>query len=474
MSIEPGNKEPKQVSGTQIISYFSTLIHEFLSLEEGVDKWGTIKAIKAKQSMSGANAWMLMCSIVIASIGLNLNSQAVIIGAMLISPLMSPILGIGLGVAINDKDALIDALMHFGAAILIALIFSTLYFWMTPLDEFTEQIQARTEPTFLDILVGIFGGVAGIVSYARKDISTAIPGVAIATALMPPLCVTGFGLANGDWDVASKSFYLFFLNSFFVAFSTYLVLRYLKFPYKEFASKAERKKNVWRIVIFSILMVIPSIIIFINIYKDYVREHNIEIFIDEYIGDNEIFLDNYTLRSKPDGTNTLYLKVYGEVINEKQVPRFERALDSLGIRNVNVQIIPTSEIPLQKIKELESEISQVGGRLNTQIQQLKDERDARQKLIEAMNNSAQFLMNDSTSINKACEELKIFIPEINRIGLAFAKYSDGNGQMSYKPTAIIESGNELVTEEVQDKVEKYLQSQFKVDSLMVIFVQPDN
>ena len=148
-----------------------------------------------------------MCSIVIASIGLDLDSQAVIIGAMLISPLMSPILGIGLSVGINDYNTLKKSLSHFAIAIGIALITSTIYFYLSPFDQITPQISARTEPTFLDVLIAFFGGIAGIVSNARKDISTTLPGVAIATALMPPLCVTGFGIANAEnWDVALSSF----------------------------------------------------------------------------------------------------------------------------------------------------------------------------------------------------------------------------------------------------------------------------
>ena len=139
----PDNPKPN-IKGKDVIEYFTTLVKEILDLDHGVDKRGTINEVKSKQSMSGANAWMLMCSIMIASIGLNLNSQAVIIGAMLISPLMSPILGIGVSVGINDKDALYNALMHFSSAIIIALVSSTLYFWLTPLNEFTEQIQART------------------------------------------------------------------------------------------------------------------------------------------------------------------------------------------------------------------------------------------------------------------------------------------------------------------------------------------
>lgn len=466
MEEQTNKQETQTVTGNEVWNYFTKLIKDFLDLDRGVDKWGTIQLIKSKQSMSGANAWMLMCSILIASIGLNLDSEAVIIGGMLISPLMSPILGIGLGVAINDKDALLHATMHFGAAILIALIFSTLYFWLIPLDEFTEQIEARTKPTFLDILIGVFGGVAGIVSFARKDISTTIPGVAIATALMPPLCVTGFGLANGNWDVATKSFYLFFLNSFFVAFATYIVLRYLKFPYKEYASRKERFLNMIKVLIFSIVVIIPSIIIFINVYKDYVRDDRIRKFIEVYIGDNQIFLDNYTLMPRTDTSDVLYLKVYGEAINDSQIPKFEKALDSLGVRNVNVAIIPTSEIQLKKVEQLETELSEVGDKLNEQIAQLKNERDAKQRLIESMNVNPEFLVNDSMSFAQATEEIKIFMPNVEEFGLAFVRYADEEGLTQQLPTAFVK-WSEPAKGDMQ-KLEKYIRKHFRLDTLKMI------
>ncbi len=466
MSEEENKQENQPLKGFQVLNYFVNLFKDFVNLDKGVDKLGTIQSIKAKQSMNGANVWLLICSIVIASIGLNLDSQAVIIGAMLISPLMSPILGMGLAVAINDKDALGNALLHFGAAVVIALVFSTLYFWLIPLDEYTPQIEARTKPTFLDILIGIFGGIAGIVSFARKDISTTIPGVAIATALMPPLCVTGYGLANGDWDAASKSFYLFFLNSFFVALATYLVLRYLKFPYKVYASKKERRKNINRVFIFSFVMTIPSFIIFTNVYKEYVREDKIRTFIEIYVGDDNVFLDNYTLKPRPDGSHTLFLKVYGESIKKSDVPRFEHGLDSLGLKNINIGIIPTSEIPLEKVRQLETGLSEVGDKLNKQLTQLRDERDARQRLLESMNSNPEFLVNDSLSFAKATEELKIFIPEIEEFGLAIVQYSDileGNQKM---PTAIVKWNNN--SDQDLLKLEKYIRKHFNLDTIKIV------
>ena len=212
--------EPDSTGDTSKLSkawhYFSDFVIDIVDLKKGVDPLRTIEDTRNGLSITGANAWMLMCSIIIASIGLSQNSQAVIIGAMLISPLMAPILGIGLSIGINDMNTLRQSLIHFAIAIFIAILTSSIYFYLSPIDAVTPEIEARTRPTFLDIFVAIFGGTAGIISIARKDISTTLPGVAIATALMPPLCVTGFGISHMLWDIAARSFYLFFLNSFFV------------------------------------------------------------------------------------------------------------------------------------------------------------------------------------------------------------------------------------------------------------------
>ena len=463
MTEDPNQNEQKNVTALDVKDYFVKLFKDFLDLDHGVDKWGTIKDIKAKQSMSGANAWMLMCSILIASIGLNLDSQAVIIGGMLISPLMSPILGIGLGVAINDKEALYNALMHFGAAIVIALVSSTLYFWLTPFNEFTDEIAARTEPTFLDILVAIFGGVAGIVSLVRKDISTTIPGVAIATALMPPLCVSGYGIATGQWEIATKSFYLFFLNSFFVALATFVILRQLRFPYKEYASKKERRKNMTYVYIFSLIVIIPSFLIFWGVYKEYQEKSKVKEFVEVHLGENVIYLDNYTVYEKNDGTKSLLLKVYGDVINSSQRPELEKELEKMGLGYMNVEIIPTSEINLENVNEMHSRLQQFESKFDSQLKELQ-EKEVRRKKIEALQQRSDFLLRDSLKFNEVCNELKIFYPEISEIGLALTQYSNLSTEYDTIPTVVIEWKEEIEAKKKEQLVE-YLKQNFKIDTL---------
>ena len=450
--------------------YFSKLVKEILDLDHGVNKKATIREIKTKQSMSGANAWMLFCSIMIASIGLNLDSQAVIIGAMLISPLMSPILGIGLGVAINDKDTLNHALMHFGAAIIIALIASTIYFWLTPLNDFTPQIEARTEPTFLDVMIAVFGGIAGIISIARKDISTTLPGVAIATALMPPLCVAGYGLANGSLEIASKAFYLFFLNSFFVAFATYVILRMMKFPHKVFESRKDKMKNILFVAFFSILMLVPSILIFKSVYNEYEQEQMLQQFISNSFSGKDInYVDGYKL-IPPEDPFELVLKVYGHYISDDNIDRYKQELINVGLDYITeIQIISTSEIDLDNFDQLKTEITGLDEKLNAQINELVEEREQREIILEEIINNNDFFVQDSAKFKQVCDDLKIFFPEIKEFSLAVSQSTNFTVQKGKVPTVIMEW--DRPKEEDIAKLAAFVKKNYQLDTIKVVVAQ---
>jgi uncharacterized hydrophobic protein (TIGR00271 family) len=225
-------------------------------LADDTDIEGTISSIRGGIVLKGSNLWVLICSVMIASIGLDLNSPAVIIGAMLISPLMSPILGIGLAVGMNDRSTLALSFRNFALAIVLSMFTAWVYFKITPLGEFTDEMQGRIAPTLLDVFVAFFGGIAGIIAGSRTEKTNAIPGVAIATALMPPLCTASYGLAAGRMDIFGGAFYLFFINAVFISISTYLIVKYLKFP----TVKRERPKLTVLILLYTILffLLLPS------------------------------------------------------------------------------------------------------------------------------------------------------------------------------------------------------------------------
>jgi len=214
--------------------------------------------IRAGVAIGGTNLWVLIFAILIASVGLNVNSTAVIIGAMLISPLMRPILGIGYGAAIGDYRLIRAALYSLSVFVALSLVTSTLYFLASPLSQAQAELLARTTPTIWDVLIAFFGGCAGIVAQTRRDESTVIPGAAIATALMPPLCTAGFGLATRQWDFVWGAFYLFSINAFFIGLATSLFVSLLRFPRKQEADPATQRRARLMVALAVIVMAVPS------------------------------------------------------------------------------------------------------------------------------------------------------------------------------------------------------------------------
>lgn len=445
--------------------YFKTFVKDVLDLEHGVDRRAVIADIKSKISMSGPNAWMLMCSIVIASIGLDLNSQAVIIGAMLISPLMSPILGIGLAVGINDMNTLKKSLSHFAISILIALVTSSIYFYLSPFDVVTPQIEARTEPTFLDVLIAFFGGIAGIISYARKDISTTIPGVAIATALMPPLCVTGFGIANGmNWDVALSSFYLFFVNTFFVALATFLIVRFLNFPLNKYMDPKTRRKSLMYMAGFTLLVSLPSMFIFSRVWKKISTDGKIEQFFRETIKEDQIYLDDHEL-VVGDSINTLFLKVYGYKITKSNIPEYNEKLKELGLKNTHVQIIPTTEIKLDRINQMEGRLAGVQ-ELEGEIAKIQEANNKLEAALERIRLENKEFRIDSTTFRNICYEVSALQKDILQVDYAETMSYDFERYRMNVPIVIIDwsrKTRDLKTK--QEEIEKFLRIRMKDDKV---------
>ncbi|WP_406826182.1 DUF389 domain-containing protein [Pedobacter sp. KACC 23697] len=240
-----------------------------------------VASIRSNTVFVGSSLWILIFAIFIASIGLNVNSTAVIIGAMLISPLMGPIIGIGLGIGTNDFALVRQGGRNLLIAALISIATSTLYFYITPLHDAQSELLARTTPTIWDVFIAFLGGLAGAIAVTRKEKTNVIPGVAIATALMPPLCTAGFGLASGNLLFFAGALYLFFINSLFICISTYLIVRFLKFSKKHFEDRLTEKR-VSRYILVSVLVtIIPSIYLAYGIVQKSIFENNAQRFVRE-------------------------------------------------------------------------------------------------------------------------------------------------------------------------------------------------
>ncbi|MDE5944408.1 MAG: DUF389 domain-containing protein [Rikenella sp.] len=260
-------------------------LREYFNLDDDKASEEEVRAnIRKGVEFRGTNLWVLIFAIFIASIGLNVNSTAVIIGAMLVSPLMGPIMGVGLALGVNNFDLMKQSLRSLALATVVGLATSTLYFWASPLSTAQSELLARTTPTIYDVLIALFGGLAGIVAQSRKDrTSTVIPGVAIATALMPPLCTAGFGLAYGNWAFFGGAFYLFFINAVFIALGTFLIVRFLKYKKVAIADPRleQRAKRYMTAVV--VLTLGPSIYLAYGIVQRTIFESNAREYIDRVL-----------------------------------------------------------------------------------------------------------------------------------------------------------------------------------------------
>lgn len=274
-----------------------TFLNELLDFRDDTDRDATITAIKGDVSFKGATAWILVCSIMVASVGLNANSTAVVIGAMLISPLMGPILGIGMAIAINDIDTLKRSLINLATMIVLSLLTAFLFFKFFPLgNQETSELLGRVKPDIRDVLIAFFGGLALIIARTKKGtIASVIFGVAIATALMPPLCTAGYSLADGNWSYFLGAMNLFTINTIFIALATFIVLKVLRFPMLKYANSAKRRRIANFAALVAVLVMIYPTITFIKVLKDSGLENDYDSFIaDEVKSNRELWFQSAT------------------------------------------------------------------------------------------------------------------------------------------------------------------------------------
>ena len=253
----------------------------FNALPDKTDETATVEQISDGVTFRGANLWVLIFAIFIACLGLNLNSTAVIIGAMLISPLMGPIIGMGLAVGRADLELLKRSLTNYGVSTVISVLTAALYFQLTPLTEAQSELLARTSPTLYDVLIALFGGAAGILALSTGGKGNVIPGVAIATALMPPLCTAGYGLAMGEWSFFFGACYLFFINTVFIALATYLGVRLLQFQPKQFVDKARLAVVNRYIAVIVVVTMLPAVYMTTQIIRQSVFENHVKQFVKQ-------------------------------------------------------------------------------------------------------------------------------------------------------------------------------------------------
>lgn len=327
-------------------------LREQLSLNDYIDVHAASDNIRNNIPFRGPNIYILFVAIVIASVGLNVNSIPVIIGAMLISPLMSPIIGFGMGLGTNDTKLLLHALKNLGIMFGISLIASTLYFLVTPLEtDNPTELLARTNPSIYDVMIAFFGGVAGILELSRKEKGTVISGVAIATALMPPLCTVGYGIANWNWHYAGGALYLFFINCVFIALATFIAVKFIGYPKAEEAEAHSRRKSVSYSLLILVVLV-PSFFSAYNIVRENRFATEVRHFVKENkaIGGTYIYDYSTDLSVKP---YTLTLRLAGETLSNDSRAKLYTEAEKFGIGHNQIIFQEDATIEVRRLNETE-------------------------------------------------------------------------------------------------------------------------
>lgn len=311
----------------------AAIAHRFSLLDDKAEDADIDRGIRAGVELQGATPWILMLAILIASIGLNTNSNAVIIGAMLVSPLMGPIVGLGYGIGIFDFPLIRRSLVNLAIAAGISLLTSTLYFMATPLAEAQSELLARTTPSLWDVLIALAGGLAGIIGQTRREKSNVIPGVAIATALMPPLCTAGYGLANGEWSVFGGAFYLFSINCVFIAFASVIVIDFLRLPHRKFIEPG-RERRVKRALLAIVLVTgLPSIYLAVRLVDNEVFGSRARDFVRKEFKEAQVHV--LETRVLP-GTHDIEVTLIGPRLPGPAIKAIEGRMAAAGLRDARL------------------------------------------------------------------------------------------------------------------------------------------
>jgi uncharacterized hydrophobic protein (TIGR00271 family) len=439
-------------------------IREITNLSDHIDILSTAESIKKGIDFRGPNVWILAFAIIVASVGLNINSIPVIIGAMLISPLMGPIMGVGLAVGTNDSKLLQQSLKNLLIMVSISLLASFTYFLISPLHlETPSELLARTRPTVFDVFIALFGGLAGIVESARKEKGTVIAGVAIATALMPPLCTAGYGLANAQWGHFIGAFYLFLINSFFIALATFLMVRYMKFPQMKFNDPDKQRRVHRTIFLFSAITVIPSIIVAWMVIRENRFEQTVDKFIKEYASllENTQFINVDKTYRNLDSCE-ISLSVIGQPLSAFQVNQMKKRMQDMGFGKTRLVMRQSVAFGTAGENETVSALIQnVYDRYETDMK-TKDER------IAELERELSVIQAEDFPYRQVARELAVGFPALRKITLSKGMYIDiASGTPVEQVTAIVSWSGKPDREEVT-KLENWLEVRLNVQNMKVI------
>jgi len=426
------------------------------------DELTTIDTIRKGVEFKGANLWILIFAIFMASLGLNVNSTAVIIGAMLISPLMGPIMGVGLSVGINDLDLLKRSFKSYLIATFFSVTTATVFFLLfSPFSEAQSELLARTSPNIYGVFIALFGGAAGVVALSTRDKGNVIPGVAIATALMPPLCTAGFGLATGNWLYFLGAFYLYFINSVFISVATFLGVRVMKFRPKEFVDK-EREQQVRKLIVATVVItMLPAAYLTVDIIQDTVFERAAKRFIQEQLSfEGTQVLDRRITRQGKGGEIRVVL--IGNEVPDASITLARNKLAAYNLSKaklVVIQGINKEEVDLSSIRALVMEDFYKNSEQHLVEQQ--------QRIGELQEHLEQYQRYDELC-RQIVPEMKVLYPAVRTLSLAHSVQIQIDSLHTDTVTLALIGYEGRLKETEKSKLSDWLQARIGAEKLQLI------
>ena len=423
---------------------------DFVNLHTGEEqKEKVLENIKSNISFRGSNLWILACAIVIASIGLNVNSTAVIIGAMLISPLMGPIVGAGFALAIFDFDLLKRSGKNLLIATFVSLSVATIYFFISPFKETQSELLARTSPNIYDVMIAFFGGLVGVIALTRVEKGNPIPGVAIATALMPPLCTAGYGLATANFPYFFGAFYLYSINCFFICISTFLIIKYLKYPPVKILNEKFEKKIRYNITVLIFLMILPSFYLAYTLFQEKTFNQKVEQFVTKEFSDNgyTLIYKNITYKTNPKKMEFAFLT---KKFTPEELEVLKKKLLQYDITNTELNI-------RQDTKDIKGEILDELGKQN----KILTDKDI---LINNLHNELnKYKFNNPETI----KEITILFPELKNISIG-RHISNVNTDSSKTEIVLLYQTDDKIKKFDTEKLQQWLSQKLKTTDIKIV------
>lgn len=437
--------------------------------EDAAYEGQTLESVRPGVPFKGANLWVLMFAILICSIGLNVNSPAVVIGAMLISPLMGPILGIGVGVGIFDLELVLTSAKNLAIATVMSVAVSASYFYLSPLSEAQSELLARVSPTLFDVLIATFGGFVGIIAVSRKEKSNALPGVAIATALMPPICTAGYAIAYQEWYYFMGALYLFFINLVFIAFATFVLVRFMRFSRHSFVDAAQERRVKFWIYGIAAIVAVPSVYTAYTTVEESIYTNRAQRFIEQEVNFQYAkVIASKISGSRKDSTRLIEIVLIGKTVSDLDIQYLEKELADYGLENTELRVMQDADNE-PGVTQAQLAILQEQSAMNALYQRKSEDLSQKEEYIQKLKEQLMASTKDTIAMSAIIEEAKVIYPEVE--GIRFGRMQAGG--------AAVDTINELtvgaawiihkdpISKEKVESMARWLAVRAKLDTVLV-------